>query len=86
MTTARECEAWMAFRGQMLMQRMQLSHVSFQKGLLFTILIEAVGHFCSHNRHVSQSVDAMNTFAKKKRPYSKYMNAIGASAMSIGAE
>ena len=64
MITARECDTWMALRGQMLMQRMQLSQVNFQKGLLFIILIEAVGHFSSHSRQVSQSVEAMNTFAK----------------------
>jgi hypothetical protein len=63
-STARECDTCMACRGQMFIQRIQLSQVSFQNGLLSIILIEAVGHFISHSLHVSQSVDAMNIFAK----------------------
>ena len=85
MITARECDAWMALRVHIFMQRMQLSQLNFQKGLLSMILIEAVGHFSAHSLQVSQSVEAMNVFAKKNRPYMKYMNAIGARAMSIGS-
>jgi len=63
-STARECETCMDCRGQMLMQRIQLSQVNFQNGLLSIILIAAFGHFVSHSRQVSQSVDAMNIFAR----------------------